>query len=71
MSENSADRDFIDDDDAINLIEDVHLAAPEDFAQPNGDGDDYVDQLPETFQCLQCGEPVLEEGDLCVDCDAF
>ena len=66
MSENSADRNFIDDDDAINLIEDVHL---EDFAQPNGDCDDYIEQLPDIHQCLQCMAPVLEEGDICADCE--
>lgn len=66
MSENSADRAFIDSDDELNQIEDVHLM---DFAQPNGDGDDYIDQLPETFQCLQCGAPVLSEGDVCADCE--
>ena len=70
MSETSADRAFVvSDDDELNLIEDVHRVGPEDFAQPNGDGDDYIDQLPETYyKCLMCGCDVLIEGDVCTRC---
>ena len=70
MSETSADRAFVvSDDDELNQIEDVHRVGPEDFAQPNGDCDDYIDQLPECYECLKCTVSIVYEG-LCPKCEA-